>query len=266
MQRANQLDGSTWLKNSFSVWRHLTRDRDSKQHPAPFPIELVSKIIDCYVADPKGLLLDPFAGSGSSLIAALRKGMGAVGCDINPDYRDLFLSRLELFCQSNQQWVYEIQDARLLGEFVASDSVEICVTSPPYWDILARRRSADGKVSRSYSSSNIDLANVVEYDDFLEALGKVACQVELVLKAKGYFVLNIMDLRKGPKFYPLHSDSILTITANTDLTLEDIIIWDRQSDYNAMRPLGYPRKFIINKVHEYLLIFRKGGVRHGKTA
>lgn len=38
--------------------------------------------------------------------------------------------------------------------------------------------------------------------------------------------------------------------------LQDIIIWDRQSEYNNLRPLGYPYKFIVNKVHEYLLVFR----------
>ena len=40
-------------------------------------------------------------------------------------------------------------------------------------------------------------------------------------------------------------------------SLEDIIIWDRQNEYNNMRPLGYPYKFIVNKVHEYQLILRK---------
>jgi len=38
---------------------------------------------------------------------------------------------------------------------------------------------------------------------------------------------------------------------------DDLIIWDRQADYNNMRPLGYPYKFRINKVHEYLMIFIK---------
>lgn len=38
-------------------------------------------------------------------------------------------------------------------------------------------------------------------------------------------------------------------------TYNDLIIWDRQADYNNMRPLGYPYKFIINEVHEYLMIF-----------
>ncbi len=70
--------------------------------------------------------------------------------------------------------------------------------------------------------------------------------------------MNIMDIRKGPVFYPLHQDASDAILQSGSFTLEDIIVWDRQSDYNAMRPLGYPFKFIVNKVHEYLLVFRKG--------
>jgi len=40
--------------------------------------------------------------------------------------------------------------------------------------------------------------------------------------------------------------------------LDDIIIWDRQKEYNNMRPLGYPYVFRVNKVHEFVLIFKKG--------
>ena len=65
------------------------------------------------------------------------------------------------------------------------------------------------------------------------------------------------DIRKGPSFYPLHQDACNAVQQSGALVLNDIIIWDRQAEYNSMLPLGYPTKFIINKVHEYLLIFRK---------
>ena len=65
-----------------------------------------------------------------------------------------------------------------------------------------------------------------------------------------------MDIRKKSNFYPLHCDLITELRKHNYL-LDDIIIWDRQPEYNNMRPLGYPYKFRINKVHEYLLIFIK---------
>ncbi len=73
----------------------------------------------------------------------------------------------------------------------------------------------------------------------------------------GYYILNVMDIRKNGDFYPLHHDASQVILEGGAMSLEDIIIWDRQIEYNSMRPLGYPYKFIINKVHEYLLVFRK---------
>ena len=258
MSRANQLTGAEWLKNSFSIWRGFGRDSDSREHPAPFPITLVSRLLDCYVSNPGGVALDPFAGSGSTLLAALNFGMNAIGIDINPSYREMFLRRLSMFdADGKGSWQYETMDSRKMNKVIAPNSVEICVTSPPYWDILNRRRSADRKVSRPYSQSGYDLGNTCEYDDFLASLTLVSEQVADALCVGRYFILNVMDIRKESTFYPLHADAISEIITNTDLTLEDIIIWDRQADYNSMRPLGYPNKFIINKVHEYLLVFRK---------
>ena len=264
MSRANSLNGSNWLKNSFSIWRGLGKDAINGTHPAPFPVALASRLIDCYVANPEGIVLDPFAGSGSTLIAALQSGMDAVGVDINPIYRDIFEQRLSLL-ELSDKWHYEVQDACHMNGILRSESVEICITSPPYWDILNRRRSVDGKNSRPYSTNGCDLGNMKDYDDFLDALAEVAKQVGMALRTRGYFILNVMDIRKGPIFYPLHQDATEVIQRGGVFVLNDIIIWDRQADYNSMRPLGYPHKFIINKVHEYLLVFRKEQVDEQKS-
>ena len=190
--------------------------------------------------------------------------MSAIGFDINPGYREIFINRLGFLTRSAKEWDYRVQDARYLQEIVKPGSVEICVTSPPYWDILKRKRSADGRSSRSYSDEAHDIGNIREYNEFLTAIGDVASQVQFALRYRGYFILNVMDLRKGSTFYPLHKDAISTVLQMTNMVLEDIIVWDRQSDYNSIRPIGYPSKFIINKVHEYLLVFRNSEVTNGK--
>ena len=266
--RANLLSGSDWLKNSFSIWRGFAKNRDAIGHPAPFPVELISRLIDCYVANPdNGVFLDPMAGSGSGLLAGLRAGMSVIGFDINPDYRNIFEQRLSLSEANSKKWKYEVRDARTTEKILEPDSIEICVTSPPYWDILNRRRSADGKQANPYSTNGEDLGNLTSYNKFLVALESIAKQVGIVLRPQGYFIINIMDIRKGPDFYPLHQDASKAVMRTGSFTYEDIIVWDRQADYNSMRPLGYPYKFIINKVHEYLLVFRKEktrGVRYAK--
>jgi len=264
--RANNLNGRDWLLNSFSVWRDLPRDGERKSHPAAFPVALAGKILDCYAQGPDDVVLDPFAGSGSTLLAAARAGMRSLGLDINEQYREFFLDRVDLVdlahCGGADMWRYEVCDSRDRRAFlkaVAKQSVGICITSPPYWDILRRRRSSDGKKAIAYSDSVTDIGNIADYGEFLQALGDVAENIGIALKDRGYLILNVMDLRKGGRFYPLHQDAAEVVTQRGGLHLEDIIIWDRQKDYNQMRPLGYPHKFIINKVHEYLLVFRKTG-------
>ena len=160
-KRANQLKGAEWLKHSFSIWRGLGRDKDSKDHPAPFPVDLASRIIECYAANPGGLVLDPCAGSGSTLLAALQNNMAAIGFDINPVYRESFLKRLSLFeLGEDPKWRYEIQDARCLGELVEPETVELCFSSPPYWDVMHRRRTVDRKDERPYSQDANDLGEL----------------------------------------------------------------------------------------------------------
>jgi len=91
---------------------------------------------------------------------------------------------------------------------------------------------------------------------FLNELKKVFQQVHGVLKRGKRCVVVVMDIRVEDRFMPFHMD-IVQMMQSIGFTLEDIIIWDRRAEYNNLRPLGYPYVFIVNKVHEYILIFRK---------
>jgi len=64
-----------------------------------------------------------------------------------------------------------------------------------------------------------------------------------------------MDIREGAKFIPFHVDLSEGLRA-LGFKLVDIVIWDRRREYNNIRPIGYHSKFMFNKVHEYILIFR----------
>ena len=80
-------------------------------------------------------------------------------------------------------------------------------------------------------------------------------QVHVAMKPERYCIVVVMDLRKKSKFYPFHSD-IANMMQRIGFIYDDIIIWNRQSEYNNLRPLGYPSVFRINKVHEFCLIFK----------
>jgi site-specific DNA-methyltransferase (adenine-specific) len=63
------------------------------QHPAPFPVELPQRLMELYTFRGD-LVVDPFCGSGSTLVAALRCGRDAVGYDLDPAYVALALARV----------------------------------------------------------------------------------------------------------------------------------------------------------------------------
>lgn len=261
INKTNNLTGKEWLQNSFSIWRDLGKTEEEKKlnHPAIFTIKLISKLIDTFCKPTGGLVLDCFAGSGTTLIAGLKKEKDVIGFDLNPEYKKQFIKRAVNSYNINNYGLeskYCIADSRILSQKMELETVDLCITSPPYWDILNRQRTADYKQNINYSNKSEDLGNIEDYNEFVSSLKSVCNEVYKVTKSKGYFIINIMDLRKKDKFFPLHIDTA-RIAQEVGFSFEDIIIWDRQPEYNNMRPLGYPFKFIVNKVHEYLLIFRK---------
>lgn len=262
--RMNNLSGSEWLRKSFTIWREITKTTEerSTKHPALFPQKLVEELISIYTKEDGETVLDPFLGIGSTLLAALATRRNGIGLDLNKNFCDIAQKRLDtarqtLFIddQPTKQTVITADSRRLL-EHVASESIDLVVTSPPYWDILNQRRTADSKEIRNYSDSRDDLGNLENYEEFLDNLKTVFAQVFQALKPNKRCISVVMDLRKKDRFYPLHEDQS-RIMREVGFELEEYVIWDRQREYNNMRTLGYPYVFRFNKVHEYICIYWK---------
>jgi DNA modification methylase len=265
-QRANDLNGKEWTRFSMSIWNDIRKTADEARlgHPAMFPGALVDRILRCFTREADKTVLDPFCGSGATLVAAKKLGKSGFGFEVAQEYYDLSVQRLRhtqsrLFSPDDapEPKIY-FCDARRIHDYVQPSSVDICITSPPYWDILGRRRSADGKPIRDYAQGDGDLSKLQDYFGFLDGLASVFHQVNLVLKPGRYCVVVVMDIRKQDRFFPFHADLASRLgQADVGLFLDDIVIWDRGHEYNNLRPLGYPTTFRINKIHEYILIFRK---------
>ena len=76
------------------VWNFQGENRSKVGHPAPFPVELPKRCIKLFsfVGDT---ILDPFLGSGTTLIACLELNRKGIGVEINPKYCELAVKRLK---------------------------------------------------------------------------------------------------------------------------------------------------------------------------
>ena len=213
---------------------------------------LVDRLIETFLPPDGGIVLDPFAGSGSTVLAAAKAGKRGIGLELSPEYAAAANERLGPASRS----VVHMASAADLSDHVEPDSVDLCITSPPYWNILNQRRTADMKSVRHYGNLAGDLGTVEEYDEFLSALAAVFCNVLVALKPRAYCCVVVMDLRKKNRFYPLHSD-LAGRLVEAGYIFDDLIIWNRQTEYNNLRPLGYPSVFRVNKVHEFIVVLQK---------
>lgn len=253
------LDGKTWLRYSISVWDDLAKNTEERniKHPAMFPAALTDRLVEVFYRRQKGMVLDPFLGSGSTLCSAYRFGIPSVGFEIAPEFLELAKKRLDQIPGDRAAYPRLIAgDARSMEEYLPPESAGLCITSPPYWDILRQRRSADGKPLRYYGEDAADLGNIEDYQEFLDSLSAVFRQVYSCLFPGAYCVVIVMDIRKGPRFFPLHMD-LTAVMQHLGFFLDDIIIWDRRQEYNNLRPLGYPYVFRVNKIHEFIMIYQK---------
>lgn len=254
-KRANLLNGKEWLRNSISVWSDIVKNKDERalKHPAMFPEALVSRVLDCFLNSTGRVVLDPFMGLGTTLLAACNAGHSGVGFELYANFADQARERL---VEHSGCYTIINESASSVNSHLLPESVDIVVTSPPYWNMLSRRRTADCKDIRKYGKDQVDLGNIDNYEEFLNQLVQIMYKVRSVLKRGCYCVVNVMDLRVKNRLYTFHSD-LYSEMQKIGFILDDIVIWDRGKEYNNLRPLGYPYKFRINRVHEYLLIFEK---------
>ena len=158
----NCLTAKEWLKCQLGVWQFSYEGRDirnKKVHPAAFPVSLSSKVISLFSHEGE-LVLDPFVGSGTTLVSAQDLNRNAIGFDLQEDYVRLCQERLasgNLFNASQQIAVQD--DARNIPSYLEPETVSLILTSPPYANLLNRRRKNKSRRNRK----NDQLGEVEQY-------------------------------------------------------------------------------------------------------
>ena len=241
-------------------------------HPATFPISLARKVIELFSHEGE-LILDPFVGSGTTLVAARDCNRNAVGFDLQEKYIQLSGQRLSnerLFPETQQVAIQD--DAREINRYLDDETVSLIFTSPPYANLLNRERKNKSRRDRKneqlgkveqYSQDPRDLGTL-ELELYSKQMGDIFKKLLPLLKLKAHCVINVPDMWWENKRITIHV-SIIEELRKRGYELRNIIIWDRRNIVNKMGIFGWPNNYITMGVtFEYLLDFWRPSGTDGK--
>jgi DNA modification methylase len=257
-----------WIKSQLGVWQFTYEKRDIRNrqlHPATFPISLAKKVIELF-SHRGELVLDPFVGSGTTLVAAQDCGRNAIGFDLKKEYADLCRQRLgqsSLFGDTKQLAIQD--DAFNIPAYLAEETVKLIFTSPPYANLLNRARK--NKSRRGDERKNEQYLKVEQYsqdprdlgtmslEKYTEEMGDIYERLLPLLKPKGHCVINVPDMWWENQRITIHI-ALVEELRKRGYELRNIIIWDRTNIVNRIGIFGWPSNYItMGTTFEYLLDF-----------
>lgn len=262
----NCLTAREWLKNQLGVWRfnYEARDiRDKTVHPATFPISLALRVIEQFTHQGE-LVLDPFVGSGTTLLAAQDANRNAVGFDLSCEYVELSRERTSQQSLIHPSVQLAVQDdARNIPRYLSEQSVSLVVTSPPYANLLNRKRKNKSRRDRDngqlgkieqYSQDPRDLGTM-DLDTYTKNMGDIFESLLPVLRRKAHCVINVPDMWWQNERITIHV-ALIEELRRRGYELRNTIIWDRTNIVNRIGIFGWPSNYItMGTTFEYLLDF-----------
>lgn len=262
----NCMTAKEWLKSQLGVWQFSYESRDIRNknvHPATFPISLARKVIELFTHQGE-LVLDPFVGSGTTLVAADDVNRNAVGFDLKEEYIRLCGERIapqSLFDTTHLLAIHD--DARNISQYLPENSLSLVFTSPPYGNLLNRKRKNKSRRNRKneqlgkieqYSQDPRDLGTL-ELECYTAAMGDIFEKLLPILKPKAHCVINVPDMWWENQRITIHV-SLIEELRKRGYELRNTIIWDRTNIVNQIGIFGWPSNYITMGVtFEYLLDF-----------
>ena len=264
--KLNDLDSKTWLKfqKSWFIHNPPPRKKGVLVHPAKFPETMAQEFIEFFTKRGE-TVLDPMAGTGSTLIAALRAGRHSWGIELNAKYAEIARQlideeRASLGNDAGGLTAKVITgDASHAADFQLS-TFDYVLTSPPYWDMLhargaetQKKRRTDSDLDVFYSDDPDDLGNLHDYEAFLTRLVAIYAGLKPLLRPNAYLTIIVKNVKKGGKIYPLAWD--LGRELGKVYTLKDEKLW--LQDNQRLAPYGLGSAWVSNTFHHYCLQFRR---------
>ena len=262
----NCMTAKEWIKCQLGVWQfnYTGRDiRDKRVHPATFPISLPTRVIELFTHRGE-LVLDPFVGSGTTLLAAQDTDRNAVGFDLSEDYILLTRSRLGMDAgQALQLGV--VDDARNTPGYLEPETISLIFTSPPYANLLNRKRLNKSRRQRKnyqyeqveqYSQDPRDLGTL-PLETYAQEMASIFAGLLPLLRPGAHCVINVPDMWWEDQRITIHV-ALIEALRSVGYEFRNTVIWDRTNIVNKVGIFGWPSNYItMGTTFEYLLDFRK---------
>ena len=270
----NGMTPSEWALHSKNVWNDLSSPRNQYQleHGAVFPLKLADRLIRMYSKEGD-IVFDPFAGIGTTIVAAQNLKREGLGIELNPHFAktgERWLAENGGLFSNGLHHVIVNDDCRNLLKYFKHKNVQVTVTSPPYADFIQKSvkdRATTHKTSiithennstvKQYSDHEHDFGNL-PYKDFLKGIKKILKDNFKITKPGGYscwVVKDYRDTKNKIPYIPFHSDLAL-VGQEAGWLFQDLIVWD-QTGHRRVEPIGYPSVMYVNQTCSFIIVFRK---------
>lgn len=191
------------------------------------------------------LVLDQFAGGGTTLVEAKLLNRDIIGVDVNDVALERCRDKVDFEHEGADGKVYIRKgDARDLN-FAPDESIDLICTHPPYANII------------KYSEDISEDISLLKIPAFLEAMKDVAAESYRVLKKDKFCAVLMGDTRQKGCMQPMSFD-VMKIFQDAGFTLKELIIKEQHN----CRATGYWKTNSVKYnflliAHEYLFVFRK---------
>ncbi|MEG0698815.1 MAG: DNA methyltransferase [Erysipelotrichaceae bacterium] len=190
------------------------------------------------------LVLDQFAGGGTTLVEAKLLNRNIIGVDVNPISIERCKEKCDFELPNNGNVQFHIGDARNL-DFIENESVDLICTHPPYANIIKYSEDIDEDLS------------LLKVNEFLAEMEKVAEESFRVLKEDKFCAILMGDTRKNGHVITM-SFEVMKIFESKGFKLKEIVIKEQHNckATGFWKTNSVKYNFLL-LAHEYLFIFRK---------
>ncbi len=190
------------------------------------------------------LVLDQFAGGGTTIVEAKLLKRNIIGVDVNPESLQRCKDKSDFALENGGKVKLYKGDARRL-EFIKDGSIDLICTHPPYANIIA------------YSEDIAEDLSHCTVPEFLVEMRKVASESYRVLKSNKFCTILMGDTRQKGHVVPM-SFEVMKIFEDVGFNLKEIIIKEQHNckATGFWKTNSIKHNFLL-LAHEYLFVFRK---------